>query len=769
LVRLLMNLVSVAESHWTRLAVKRAVDAALPAGLTGDELEIPLGDSDRIMMWLEDAADRLEVRLTVQRLPFADAFDFVLHHPPSALLSTSAPDRSWLTATRSGWFRARFEFPDERQAWLGKRRVGGVLGIRSANEEVWVVSPTIARPYFAGEDGPEVSIGSGHATAAVGSGVGHAGVGHAGVSGHGHGASHHGGNGGGGHGGGGHGGGGHGGGHGHGMSPWRRLLFILRPESTDIGVVALFSAVVGLLALASPIAVEALVNTVAFGRFLQPVVVLSLILLTFLAFAATLRVMQAYISEIIQRRIFVRVVSDLAYRLPRVQRSAFDSLHGPELMNRFFDVMTVQKTAAMLVLDGIAMALQTVIGMLVLAFYHPYLLGFDIFLLVCLAVIVFALGRGAVRTAIEESYAKYGVAAWLEELAGSTVAFRSNGGARRAWDVADGLATEYVRARRRHFRVLIRQVVFAVGLQAVGGALLLGLGGWLVVNGQLTLGQLVAAELIVSVILGSFAKLGKQLESFYDLLAAVDKIGHLFDLPVERATGRALESDEGAAGIRAKRISFTFDAGNQVLSDVSFEIAPGEMVAITGPPGSGKSLLLDLLFGARLPTHGRIEIDGHDMRSLHLPSLRRYISLIRDREVFTGSVVDNVQLDNQSLGLNRVRAALQEVGLWEELLELPQGLDTQLNPTGQPLSDGQVRRLVLARGFALRPRVLLVDGVLDAFPSSLLPRAMEALRGLAGRCTVVIVTGRDEVANGCSRSIVLGPHAPTSAPITANH
>jgi ABC-type bacteriocin/lantibiotic exporter with double-glycine peptidase domain len=553
------------------------------------------------------------------------------------------------------------------------------------------------------------------------------------------------------------------------MSPWQRLLFILRPESTDIGVVALFSAVVGLLALASPIAVEALVNTVAFGRFLQPVVVLSLILLTFLAFAATLRVMQAYISEIIQRRIFVRVVSDLAYRLPRVQRSAFDSLHGPELMNRFFDVMTVQKTAATLVLDGIAMALQTIIGMLVLAFYHPYLLGFDLFLLGCLAVIVFALGRGAVRTAIEESYAKYDVAAWLEELAGSTVAFRSNGGARRAWDVADGLATEYVRARRRHFRVLIRQVVFAVGLQAVGGALLLGLGGWLVVNGQLTLGQLVAAELIVSVILGSFAKLGKQLESFYDLLAAVDKVGHLFDLPVERATGRALESDEGAAGVCGKRISFTFDAGNQVLSDVSFDIAPGELVAITGPPGSGKSLLLDLMYGARIPTHGRLEIDGHDMRSLHLASLRRHISLIRDREVFTGSIIDNVQLDNESMGLNRVRAALQEVGLWDELQDLPQGLDTQLNPAGQPLSDGQIRRLVLARGFALRPRLLLVDGVLDAFPSSLLPRTMEALRGLAGRCTVVIVTGRDEVASGCSRSIVLGPHSPVSKPLSSSH
>ncbi len=472
LVRLLMNLVSVAESHWTRLAVKRAVDAALPAGLTGDEREMPDGDGDRLVMWLEDAADRLELRLPVQRLPFSEAYDFVFHHQPSALLSAVAPDQQWLTATRSGWFRARFELPDERQLWLKRSRCAERLGVRSANDEVWVVSPTIARPYFSGDDGPDVSIGSGHASAAVGSGLSHVGHGSHGGGGHG-GGGHGGGHGGGGHGGG-HGGGGHGGGRGHGMSPWRRLLFILRPESADIGVVAVFSAVVGLLALASPIAVEALVNTVAFGRFLQPVVVLSLILLTFLAFAATLRVMQAYISEIIQRRIFVRVVSDLAYRLPRVQRSAFDSLHGPELMNRFFDVMTLQKTAAMLVLDGIAMALQTIIGMLVLAFYHPYLLGFDIFLLVCLAVIVFALGRGAVRTAIEESSAKYGVAAWLEELAGSTVAFRSNGGARRAWDVADGLATEYVRARRRHFRVLIRQGIFAVGLQAIGGALLLG-------------------------------------------------------------------------------------------------------------------------------------------------------------------------------------------------------------------------------------------------------------------------------------------------------
>ena len=162
------------------------------------------------------------------------------------------------------------------------------------------------------------------------------------------------------------------------LDPLFRLIGLLRPEKKDLWVILVFSIVVGVLALASPVAVEALVNTVAFGRYLQPVIVLAILLFTFLAFAAAMRALITLLAEIVQRRLFVRVVEDLAYRLPRVRQQAFDEEYGPELVNRFFDVVTVQKAIAALLLDGISIVLQTIIGMAVLAFYHPFLLGFDI-------------------------------------------------------------------------------------------------------------------------------------------------------------------------------------------------------------------------------------------------------------------------------------------------------------------------------------------------------------------------------------------------------
>ncbi len=228
------------------------------------------------------------------------------------------------------------------------------------------------------------------------------------------------------------------------IKPLERLSALMRMERPDIGAVFVFSVIVGILALASPIAVEALVNTVAFGRYLQPIIVLSLILLTFLGFGAAIRALNTYIVEIIQRRLFVRVVEDLAYRLPRVEQEAIDGYYAPELVNRFFDVVTVQKVAVKLLLDGIAIVLQTILGMAVLAFYHPFLLGFDAVLLVCIGFIVIVLGRGAVKTAIAESEQKYKVAAWLEELARHPTAFKLHGGAQFGLDRSDKLAVDYI-------------------------------------------------------------------------------------------------------------------------------------------------------------------------------------------------------------------------------------------------------------------------------------------------------------------------------------
>ena len=432
-----------------------------------------------------------------------------------------------------------------------------------------------------------------------------------------------------------------------------------------------------------------------------------------------IRALLAYVVEVIQRRLFIRVVEDLAYRLPRVQQTSFDNLNGPELLNRFFEVVTVQKVVASLLLDGIAIVLQTVIGMLVLAFYHPFLLGFDIVLLLLIAFVIFVLGRGAVRTSLTESRAKYAVAAWLQELARHPTAIKLHSGAQFGLDRADQLAIRWLDARREHFSVVLRQTLFALGLQAVAATVLLGLGGWLVIQGQLTLGQLVAAELIVMLIVGSFAKLGKHMESFYDLLTSVDKLGHLFDLPIEAHDKLFHLRDRSPARVAVRQVNYQYGS-RQVLRDVSLEIQPGESVALVGPAGCGKSTLLDLLCGLRQPASGHIELDGIDLRELRPDSLREHIGLARGVEIFHGTIDENVHFNRPNVSTLDVREAVHAVNLLDDVLRLPEGLNTELQTHGAPLSSSQALRLMLARAMVERPRLLLIDGTLDALPDDAL-------------------------------------------------
>jgi putative ABC transport system ATP-binding protein len=551
----------------------------------------------------------------------------------------------------------------------------------------------------------------------------------------------------------------------HAVSPLSRLWSLMLPERKDLWVIVVFSIVDGVLLLATPIAVEALVNTVAFGRYLQPIIVLAILLFTFLAFAAALRGLLSYVVEILQRRFFVRLVADLAYRLPRVRSTAFDDAHAPELVNRFFEIATVQKVASSLLLDAVSIILQTFVGMAVLAFYHPFLLGFDLVLLLLIAGITFGLGRGAVKTAVSESRAKYAVGAWLEELVRHPTAFKLHSGHQFALDRSDRLTVDYLDARRTHYRIVLRQLLFALGLQALAATALLGLGGWLVIQGQLTLGQLVAAELIVTVIVGSFAKMGKHLESFYDLLASIDKLGHLFDLPTERHDKQFHLQAGTPAAVAVRQVSCGYGGqdqhGSVALHNVSCEISPGECVALTGPSGSGKSTLIDVLSGVRQPASGHVELDGIDLRELRADSLHEHLAVSRAIEIFHGTIDANVHLNRPHISAQDVREALAAVGLVDEILKLPDGLNTMLQTNGAPLSTTQALRLMLARAIVGRPRLLMIDGTLDALPDETLQALLANLVGQGRRWTVLIATGRQLVMDGCDRVVTLGPQAPS--------
>lgn len=509
--------------------------------------------------------------------------------------------------------------------------------------------------------------------------------------------------------------GGHGGAHGTAHhhagpeNPLSHIRHLFAEERSTLWVIVIYSVAIGLLSLVVPVAVQALVNTVAFGTVLQPLVVLTAIVLVVLAFAGVLTAMRTYMVEIMQRRLFARISAQIMHKLLHVRKDAFDTMHGPELVNRFFDIITVQKAAAFLLIDGMAIITSTLIGLLLLGFYHPLLLVFDIILLACIFFVLWPLGIGAVRTAVAESFAKYNVAAWLEELARNTVTFKSTAGMDYAFSRTDSLVTSWSIRRRAHFRVLFRQVIGTVFIQALASAALLGFGGWLVIERQLTLGQLVAAELIVTLVVTSFAKFGKQLETFYDLTAAANKVGHLLDLPLEEGGSEPAPDPGKPASLTLRQVNYGYAAKKTVLDGIDLEVKPGQRVGIVGLGSSGKSTLVDMLYGLRRPNQGFVALDGMDYRQISLRDLRRQVSLVREVEIFEGTIADNIHLGNPSISLQEIRKVLKQVGIFEAVNALPKGVDTELLTGGRPLSPRQAVAVMVARAIVNQPRLLIVD------------------------------------------------------------
>lgn len=541
-------------------------------------------------------------------------------------------------------------------------------------------------------------------------------------------------------------------------TPTARLFQWMRADRNDMVLVLLYAVVTSIVGLSIPVTVQAMVNTVAFGAVIQPIVVLALLVFGALAIAALFRALQARVVETIQERVFARTALELSHRLPRVDASVFDDAHGPELVNRFFDVLTVQKAASTLLVDGSALALQTLVGMVVLAFYHPYLLAFDVLLVLAMVFIFAGLGRGAARTSIVESKKKYAVAAWLQETMRHPVLFKGTGGEEFARRRTFELTEAYLGARRAHFRVLFRQIVGALGLQVVFSSVLIAMGGFLVLQKQLTLGQLVAAELIVSGVLASFSKVGKQLESLYDILASFDKLGHLMDLPSEQGGRSSFPSSagrrRGPASLAVKGVTFRY-GGRGVLDNASLDVQSGERIALLGPNGSGKSTLMNLVYGLRAPEDGVIEVDGETVHTLEVRSLRSHVSMVRGIEIFEGSLLDNVIAGRSSVSRDDARGALEDVGLWDEVKTWKDGVDTPLSSYGASLSLGQARKLVLARAVVTKPRLLILDESLDDLDVRSRESVTRYLFDPERPWTVIVTTHDASTLRRCTRAVAL--------------
>lgn len=525
-----------------------------------------------------------------------------------------------------------------------------------------------------------------------------------------------------------------------------RVFRLLHGETQDVAVIFLYALAVGLCTLAIPVGVQAVVNSVAFGVVIQPLVVVTALVGGVLLFSGVLRVLQLIVVDLLQRRLVVRLSLSFAGRIPHVQSEQFKGKFGPEYVLRFLEVFSAQKNVSALLLDGVSLFFQVVVGLVLVSFYHPFFLAFAILLAVLLVIVVLTLGVGAVHTSIRASDAKYEVVTWLQDVARVPTLFKSERGDEFALERADLLVNKYVTWRARHFRVLLRQVIGSMTLQIIASTLLLGLGGWLVIKQQLTLGQLVAAELLLGTVLGGVTKLGGYLDKFYELCASVAKLDALFDVPYERLSGSFFSPGAEPARLQISNLTVGRSAGESpLLSGLSLTVEPGGKVAILGQNGSGKSTLANAIHRLVNPKSGRIEIDGHDVREVHPLELRSEIALVRDVDFFHGTIEENLTLSNRALPTAQVREALRMAGVLEDVYALPNGLQTALKGQAEPLSRGQAVRLVIARAILMEPRLIIIDGMLDGIDEASVGQLITELTGQTATWSLLVLTHESHI------------------------
>lgn len=533
-------------------------------------------------------------------------------------------------------------------------------------------------------------------------------------------------------------------------SPLYLLRRLITLEREDILSLLAYGVGIGVMSLTTPIAVQTLVNTIAFGALIQPLVVLTLILLALVSFSNALAGLQFYIMDMMQRRLFVRIFGEVATRLQQAHIISSDHHHLPELVNRFLDVVNLNKAATTVLLETLGYVLQAFIGMTLLAFYHPILLAFDFFLILTLSFIFFILGKNAISTAIAQSKAKYEVVAWLENIAANPIISKSDVAGDFLSKKTDSLAKKYLVACAAHFSVLSRQNTSALVLHAMANTLLLGLGGWMVIDRQLSLGQLIAAELIVSNMMYGLTRLGKTLANFYALIVSADKISHLLDIPQETTREGLVKMKDEPYRIDIYNICLKKSTNVDALHDFNLHLNAREHLVIS--QGATRGSLLDILYGLREPNSGYVQFNHHDLRDLNLRTLRDSVCLVREAEIIDATVLNNLCL-HKEIELSFVWEILDCVGLKEIIAALPDGLNHHLSMNGTPLTMEQSLRLTLARALVMQPKLLLLDFVLDRIDSLVLSTLLDYVLSENTTWTLIIISHRQDVIARCSRHI----------------
>ncbi len=527
------------------------------------------------------------------------------------------------------------------------------------------------------------------------------------------------------------------------MSPWKRFTSLLQLEKKDIRQIFYYAIFAGLVALTLPLGIQAIINLIQGAQVSTSWVILIILVTAGVAFQGVLQLMQIRVLEDIQQKIFTRASFEFIYRFPKIKIEELHNYYPPELANRFFDVLTIQKGLSKILIDFPAAALQIIFGLILLSFYHPFFIIYGL-LLVTLIYIVFKFtAKKGLETSLVESKSKYKVAHWIQEVSRSLISFKLSGATNLAMKRNDKLTTSYLEARESHFKVLVTQFIQLIGFKVLVTAGLLLIGGLLVLNQQMNIGQFVAAEIIILLVLSSVEKLIKGLESFYDVLTSLEKIGQVVDKKIEAQEGENPFTNQNDLNIELDNISYTSPAGQQVLSNISFNINHTDRLLLDGASGSGKTTLLKIFAGLLTPSNGALYINDVSIKGIWPNSYRAQVGQVLPSQTpFEGSILENITFGRKDISKEDLHKVLKEIGLLSFIKKQPNGIRTILYPEGQNIPFTVSKRILLARAIIHKPKLLLLKDPLEHFEKEEAERIITYLTS-SERSWALIVASRN--------------------------
>ncbi len=543
------------------------------------------------------------------------------------------------------------------------------------------------------------------------------------------------------------------------LTPLQRFFRLLKIDRKDIYYVYLYAIFAGLISLSLPLGVQAVIGLIAGGAISASLILLVAAVTAATGLSGILVIMQLSVTETIQQRIFTRSAFEFAYRIPRLQLDAVNKYYPPELVNRFFDTLSLQKGIPKLLTDVSTAVLNIIFGLILISFYHPFFAFFGLALIIIITLIFRISGPVGMETSLKESKYKYEVAYWLEELARTMNTFKLWGDTPLSLRNTDHLVCNYLDNRRKHFRILLTQYGVIVGFKVIVTASLLLLGSYLVIDNQINIGQFVAAEIVVISIISSVEKLMLSMDTVYDTLTALEKLGSVTDLPIEDNKGlpfAAIDSGKGLS-VQIEDLYFKFeDAERPTIDHLSMEVKAGERVCIAGYNGSGKSTLIQLIAGLYSAFRGSINYNGFPMRNLELSSLRRHIGdFCSQEDIFRGTILDNISLGNADIKLEDVIWSAEKAGLSRFIQRLPNGYHTMLQPGGKNLPHNIRTKLMVARSIAKRPRLQVMEGLWNHLEPAERLQIADFLISRENDWTLIVVSDNAAIAAKCERVLIM--------------